>query len=263
MIQLLNYPLKDKFYDLVMESNENIRLCAPFVKQDIVNNIYKKKKQNVSVEIISNFNMANFYKGSSDIEAFKIIIQNGGRVFNFQLLHAKIYIFDKKYSLITSSNLTTSGFSRNLEYGILLEDKSLVNKTIEDYELICSNNSTGIIDYKKLASIEKILESISDSNQFKNEMNFDVNEVDNLLNTDKDLLQSNMSPWQRLTFDVINLIDKQVFSLAEVYKYEQIFQNNYPSNNTIRDSIRRNLQELRDLGLIKFLGNGVYKKLWV
>ncbi|WP_254904755.1 hypothetical protein [Clostridium tyrobutyricum] len=33
-------------------------------------------------------------------------------------------------------------------------------------------------------------------------------------------------------------------------------------NNTINASIRRNLQELRDLGLIEFLENGKYKKLW-
>ena len=87
--------------------------------------------------------------------------------------------------------------------------------------------------------------------------------MDNLLNIDTNLLLQNMNPWQRLTFHVISLINNQVFSLAEVYEYEQIFQTNYPNNNTIRDSIRRNLQELRDLGLIKFLGNGIYKKLWV
>lgn len=263
VIQLVNYPLKNKFYDLVMETNKNIRLCAPFVKEGIINDIYRNKKQNVDVEIISNFNMANFYKGSSDIEAFKIILENGGKVFNFQLLHAKIYIFDERYTLITSSNLTRSGFDKNLEYGVLLKDKLLVSKTIEDYKLMCSNDTTGTIDYRKVARIEKILKSISDGYHFRNEMHFHVNEVDNLLNTDKDLLQANMSPWQKLTFDIINLIHKDVFSLTEVYKYEQIFQSNYPDNNTIRDSIRRNLQELRDIGLVKFLGNGVYKKLWV
>lgn len=263
MIELLNFPLKDKFYDLVMDANENIRLCAPFVKEDIVKNIYINKKQGVGVEIISNFNMANFYRGSSDIEAFKTILQNGGKVFNFQSLHAKIYIFDEKYTLITSSNLTTSGFERNLEYGVLLKDKSLVNKTIEDYKLICNSGDTGMIDYDKLISIERTIESIFDGYQFKNEMNVTTDEIDNLLNIDKNLLQINMTPWQRLTFNVIDTINKQEFSLAEVYRYEEIFQSNYPNNKTIRDSIRRNLQELRDLGLVKFLGNGVYKKLWV
>nr|WP_229241116.1 hypothetical protein [Clostridium haemolyticum] len=47
-----------------------------------------------------------------------------------------------------------------------------------------------------------------------------------------------------------------------MYVYEEIFLKKYPNNNTIKASIRRNLQELRDLGLIKFLGNGKYKKLW-
>lgn len=263
MIQLINFPLKDKFYDLVAEADERIRLCAPFVKQDIVSSIYENKKPDVQIDIISNFNLANFYNGSSDIEAFKIIIKNGGKVFNYQSLHAKVYIFDNKYSLITSSNLTTAGFERNYEYGALFTDWSLISKTIEDYEMICSNDSTGVIDYKKIISLEKLLESISDNHKYKKLIYVNTNEVDNLLNIDTNLLLQNMNPWQRLTFHVISLINNQVFSLAEVYEYEQIFQTNYPNNNTIRDSIRRNLQELRDLGLIKFLGNGIYKKLWV
>jgi hypothetical protein len=52
------------------------------------------------------------------------------------------------------------------------------------------------------------------------------------------------------------------FTLADVNQYEYIFQKAYPSNETIQASIRRNLQELRDLGLVKFDGNGRYKRLW-
>ena len=52
-------------------------------------------------------------------------------------------------------------------------------------------------------------------------------------------------------------------TLADVYEMEYLFKKKFPNNNTIKDSMRRNLQGLRDLGLIKFLGNGNYKKLWL
>lgn len=36
----------------------------------------------------------------------------------------------------------------------------------------------------------------------------------------------------------------------------------YRNNRNIEAKIRQQLQYLRDLGLVKFEGNGVYKKLW-
>ncbi len=67
---------------------------------------------------------------------------------------------------------------------------------------------------------------------------------------------------ERLALKVIEQINKEEFSLVDIYAFEETFQREYPDNNTIRDSIRRNLQELRDMGLIKFLGDGRYLKLW-
>lgn len=262
MIELINYQLKDEFFNLVNDAKNQIRLCAPYVKESIINNLYKNKKDNVDVEIISSFNMANFYKRSSDIEAFKFILDNDGKVYNFQSLHAKMYIFDDKYTVITSSNLTDSGFERNFEYGVLIKDESLVNKTISDYKSISDNVNTGKIDYKNIKVIQKILESLPKYKEISIQTNLNHNEVDNILSVDMELFQSKLSPSQRLIIDMIGLINKEEFNLTEIYEYEEIFANKYPKNNTIRDSIRRNLQELRDLGLVIFLGNGMYKKLW-
>ena len=47
-----------------------------------------------------------------------------------------------------------------------------------------------------------------------------------------------------------------------MYFYENEFSRIYPKNKNIKDKIRQQLQVLRDLSLIEFLGNGIYKKLW-
>jgi type II restriction enzyme len=50
--------------------------------------------------------------------------------------------------------------------------------------------------------------------------------------------------------------------LNEVYRFEPDLHEMYPNNQNIRAKIRQQIQFLRDLGLIEFLTNAKYKKLW-
>ncbi len=62
--------------------------------------------------------------------------------------------------------------------------------------------------------------------------------------------------------DVMNCIDmlnKQIFTLSEMYNFEKILAIKHPNNKHIKDKIRQQLQFLRDKGYLKFLGNGRYK----
>ena len=54
---------------------------------------------------------------------------------------------------------------------------------------------------------------------------------------------------------------KYNFSLANVYAFENKLQIDFPKNKHIRAKIRQQLQILRDLGYIRFLGNGKYERL--
>ncbi|WP_244835007.1 phospholipase D-like domain-containing protein [Clostridium sp. BJN0001] len=262
MIEIINKPINDLFYKLVSDSKKTIRICAPYVKQDIVNNIYLNKRKSVKIDFVSNFSIPNFYKRSSDIEAFKSAIKWKDKVYNCQKLHAKFYIFDDKYSIITSSNLTTSGFKKNLEYGILIKDNNLVNKNIIDFKAICDDKDTGEINAKKVVHIENILKNLPIYKDIEFENYNKHTEIDDVLDVDVELIKETLNSWEKTTFEVIDVMGKNEFSLDDIYGYKDIFSKKYPNNNTINASIRRNLQELRDLGLIKFLGNGKYKKLW-
>ena len=64
------------------------------------------------------------------------------------------------------------------------------------------------------------------------------------------------------TLDVLNAIrslNKSEFDLAEVYAFEQSLLKFHPQNSHVRDKIRQQLQVLRDLGILEFLGGGSYK----
>lgn len=191
-MEILKGELTERFFDLVSSSKEKIRLCAPYVKTDVVKNVNKNKKEKVKIEIISNFNLANFYRKSSDIGAFKEIIQSKGKVYNNQSLHAKIYIFDDNYSIITSANLTTSGFKRNVEYGVFIKEKNLVAETINDFNLICHSDNTGKISFKDINSIEEILNCLPPINDMGY---FNINdELNTKLEVDFKKITKELSP---------------------------------------------------------------------
>ena len=64
--------------------------------------------------------------------------------------------------------------------------------------------------------------------------------------------------------DVLNCVNKitsQLFTLEEMYRFENVLHIKHPQNNNIKPKIRQQLQFLRDKGFIEFLGNGRYKKI--
>jgi type II restriction enzyme len=64
------------------------------------------------------------------------------------------------------------------------------------------------------------------------------------------------------TLDVLNLVrslHKQTFSLADAYMLETHLAHLHPANRHVRPKIRQQLQILRDLGLLVFIGNENYR----
>jgi type II restriction enzyme len=63
------------------------------------------------------------------------------------------------------------------------------------------------------------------------------------------------------TLDVLNAVQslgKMDFSLNEVYAFEDKLSRLHPANRNVRPKIRQQLQVLRDLGILEFLGDGEY-----
>jgi type II restriction enzyme len=64
------------------------------------------------------------------------------------------------------------------------------------------------------------------------------------------------------TLDVLNVVrklKKAQFSLAEMYAFTSELSALHPQNQNVRPKIRQQLQVLRDLGLVEFLGRGRYE----
>jgi type II restriction enzyme len=70
-----------------------------------------------------------------------------------------------------------------------------------------------------------------------------------------------MRGWATLTLQAIRGLRSEAFTLSDLYEKEERFAEAYPKNRNIRPKIRQQLQVLRDLGYLAFLGNGKYQLL--
>ncbi len=64
------------------------------------------------------------------------------------------------------------------------------------------------------------------------------------------------------TLDVLNVVrslNRRELSLDDVYAHEHELAKLHPRNLHVRDKIRQQLQVLRDMGLLHFLGSGTYR----
>ncbi|MBI1749634.1 MAG: restriction endonuclease [Acidobacteria bacterium] len=66
------------------------------------------------------------------------------------------------------------------------------------------------------------------------------------------------------TLDVLNVVrslGRDEFSLADVYAFERDLARLHPGNRHVRDKIRQQLQILRKMEILEFLGHGRYRLL--
>ncbi len=67
--------------------------------------------------------------------------------------------------------------------------------------------------------------------------------------------------WTIEVIKIIEMINNKIFELKEVYAYEKYLKEKFPQNKFVKDKIRQQLQILRDRGIIKFMGRGIYQKV--
>jgi type II restriction enzyme len=65
--------------------------------------------------------------------------------------------------------------------------------------------------------------------------------------------------WTLDVLQVVTSLRKKEFVLSDVYAHDSELAKLHPNNSHIHDKIRQQLQVLRDMGLLEFLGGGSYR----
>lgn len=70
----------------------------------------------------------------------------------------------------------------------------------------------------------------------------------------------NLRGWNFIVYILIkNNFKNNIFSLQDLYRYEEYFALVYPTNFHIKEKLRQTLQNLRNKGLLQFLTQGNYQ----
>lgn len=67
--------------------------------------------------------------------------------------------------------------------------------------------------------------------------------------------------WTADVLACVRRLDQRMFSLEDIYRFEDELSKLHPRNRHVKAKVRQQLQVLRDRGIVKFLGGGNYVTL--
>lgn len=134
----------------------HLRIITPFLRRSAIEKLIPRGL--ASIRLISRFALRDFLAGSSEIDALDCLLARPASVRGIQDLHAKVYIVDDRYALVTSANLTTGGLERNLELGVGGTDERLVSGAIAFFEHLWES-ATPDLTAERLAELRRGLHS--------------------------------------------------------------------------------------------------------
>ncbi len=145
--------------------------------------------------------------------------------------------------------------------GTGVEADSIKNDWDELYKLRCRVAHSKFLKKDEYTKIQTLCEKLSkifyDALERLNDINLSEENKETI--SEDIFSEIEGKSWHEKLYELIIRNFRDEFTLNDIYAYEPLLQEQYPENNTIRASIRRNLQKLRDSGKIKFIANGKYQ----
>ncbi len=99
----------------------HLRIVCPFIKQQALAGLFDAISPD-RIEVITRFDLADFFAGVSDIEALRLLLERGAMIRGVRGLHAKVYLFGSSRAIVTSANLTRAALRQNHEFGVIISD---------------------------------------------------------------------------------------------------------------------------------------------
>jgi hypothetical protein len=133
--RLVTTPSLQFLLDMVSVAKNEIIIVSPWITRSTLQKIIDATKhdENIRWKVLTRGNHDDFCEGLSDIDAFKLMIEN--KSFDLRAnrrLHAKVYIVDGELSLVTSANLTENGMRLNPEVGVASQEPSEASELIKE-----------------------------------------------------------------------------------------------------------------------------------
>jgi len=166
MLKLFTRPARDGLSEVLHRAQNDLLLASPFIKvaeaRWVCEELAKRDvHSSIHLQILTDVRSENVLNGSLDIQALVTFSEllNNTIVVNLPRIHAKVYVADTSFALVTSANLTPSGMGTNLEYGVGLDDPSTVGGIRKDLQSYARLGN--ILDLSTLTDLNTVADDIS------------------------------------------------------------------------------------------------------
>ncbi len=137
-MKLLRSPWKNIFLNFARSIERNAIIVSPYISAQPLEELAEciRSQQSAQVEICTKLDWNSISHGSLDLNAIQKFCYQfpTTKIDHLPGLHAKVYIADDHTAIITSGNLTNASLSRNLEYGIYVNDKETILQISDDIQ---------------------------------------------------------------------------------------------------------------------------------
>ena len=249
--------------------HSRLLIGCPYVNNAILN-LSKDVSNEASRTLITKTDLRDFAMGSSDLNSLCALAKYGVNIRSLSNLHAKIYVFDDDSALVTSANATYGGMYRNLECGIGISDKQLIQRLAHSLlRGLGARKPPCKVGRNELEALRIPLDAIRVSmpkppqrgdNAINKDEDTSMNDVTFSISSESGLL-SGFKGWLRLTLRGVLEMRESEFDIQELYDVcSPMAATEYPNNRYVRQKLSEQLQKLRELGLVEFIKRGHYRR---
>ncbi len=264
MNSFVTTPTHDWLEQQIARCRERFLVASPYVGSYLPG-LTMRLREDVRQVLVTRTDLRDFAKGASDIDAVCDIARLGARVMSLPRLHAKVYVIDNRSALVTSANATPSGMRRNWECGVAIEDEQevlrLAKLLLAGFGASEQPQRWTLSDLEKLREPVRVLRAslppaVPTATTGLEEHPEVILSPEHWVN-----LNTGLPGWMQLTLEGVVQQNREVFDIREIYRTcLPIVAKRYPGNRFPRQKLRQQLQRLRDLGMIEFLGDGRYRR---
>lgn len=237
------------FFQLVADCKSNINLVLPKVSLENAEKLLEIKSTTADLELVTGYEISDFFYQRTELSALRKLVENETKVVGLSGLSGSFCLFDNRTAMVNSGPITRDGFGATKNYGIIVDNKFVVDTISEDYRNLLDRDDVRTIDGNRLDEVEEALAKLTGTTKTWT------------WSPDRISKKTELTGWTLAIFDCLLQIPRREFYLAEVYEFESVLAESYPFNNHIKDKIRQQLQVLRDKKLLEFVKRGYYRKL--
>lgn len=148
MVRTLSHGWQDELGRLVASAEHRLVIAAPFINDGGAALIKQRVSPGLAtsgeLEVVTDLSPMHVKDGSLSLEALSSLQESveAASVRHVARLHAKVYLADARAAIVTSGNLTGAAFMSNVEYGVYIDNKSLVEAVCSDFDDIRASGVT-------------------------------------------------------------------------------------------------------------------------